>query len=740
VGSIPDAVEPSPVGRTGNKPRFALSIHQKLVALIVASMLAAVGFLAIYQSSQQIDAMTKGLRSKAKTYGAVMASQTTSAVAFSDRETAREVLTSVDADAEVASVVLYDADGVALYTRGTPTVAAKTALALQQAQVTETSSRIAVLAPVQSLEGPRGALVIELSTDALVAARNRIVWLAAITGVVALLGGAAAAWLLARRIARRLRAIASVATAVAEGDLSQQPVADRSHDEIGALSTAFNAMLTQIRELLAHVQEMARVEQARLETLVAERTAALDQRTREMQLVFDHVDQGLLIVDIDGNIASQRSAAVERWLGPVPTSGQLGDYVATFAPDQAVWFGMQWEALQDGFLPLELCLSQLPSRFEVGGRNLELGYQPLTDAAGALRVLVVVTDVTARVQREHAERDERETSAMVSRLLAARAAFLAFHAEVVPYLETVATGAPDDPVFRRVVHTLKGITALEGIDSISELCHKLETAIADGDEIGIALARRAIPARWELLTRKIAPLITAASGRVEVLPAELDHFDAAAGRGATREALRELVASWRHERVVSRLERHADDARRLAQRLGKGELAVDVDVRDDLRLADDRWGPFWGVFVHAIRNAIDHGIEPAADRTAAGRPESRLGLRARTVDDRVEIEIADNGRGIDWDRVAEVARTKGLPAATRADLEAALFADGVSTRDAVTETSGRGVGMAALRAACEASGGRIAITSEPGAGTRFVFVWPRDVARAEAPQPQQLAG
>jgi len=98
-------------------PKFALTISHKLIGLIVGLMVAVVGLLALYLSSQQVDAMSAALRTKAATYGSVMSSQAASAVAFSDRETAREVLHSIDVDADVASVVLYGVGGACPWSR-----------------------------------------------------------------------------------------------------------------------------------------------------------------------------------------------------------------------------------------------------------------------------------------------------------------------------------------------------------------------------------------------------------------------------------------------------------------------------------------------------------------------------------------------------------------------------------------------------------------------------------------------
>lgn len=714
------------------KQGFALTIYHKLILLIIALMIAVVGSLALYLSSQQIAAMTAALRTKAATYGSVMASQTTSAVAFADRETAREVLHSLDADGDVASVVLYGPGGHELYARGTATTGLP--LTARTAQTVELPSRIAAVVPVVSLEGPRGVLAIELSTESLRVARSKVRWLAFVTGVAALAGGAVAAWLIARRLALRLRAIANVASAVAAGDLSQRPIDDARRDEIGVLATAFNAMLAQIKQLIAHVQEMARKEQDRLEGLVALRTAELDQRNAEMQLVFDQVDQGLFMVDLDGTLASERSAAVDRLLGPVPASGKLGDYVREFAPGHAEWFILQWDMLRDGALPAELCLAQLPARFEVARRHLELHYK-LTDANGRPRVLVVITDITAQVHRQRAERDERETASLLSRMLRGRVGFLAFHAEASQYIAEIAEGPRDDAGFRRMVHTLKGIAALEGINSISEHCHVLETAMAEADELAVHAAARAICARWELVTGKISPLIAAASSRVELSPSDLERIEAAIRRGAPTTELLAIAASWRDERVELRLQRFADDAHVLAARLGKGPLDVVVEVTDELRLPSERWAGFWTAFVHAIRNAIDHGLETADERALA--EVAPLILRAGRRGDEIAIEIEDSGRGIDWDKVAERAAASGLPAATQSDLVEALFHDGLTTRDTATELSGRGIGMPALRHACAELGGRITIISRRGAGTTVGFHWPSSAVRHE---PLQIAG
>jgi len=162
---------------------------------------------------------------------------------------------------------------------------------------------------------------------------------------------------------------------------------------------------------------------------------------------------------------------------------------------------------------------------------------------------------------------------------------------------------------------------------------------------------------------------------------------------------------------------------RVAERVGKPAPEVVIDA-DGVRMPVDQLRPFWSAFSHLVRNALDHGIEAPADRAAAGKSEAgHIVLRARNTETGVAIEMIDDGRGIDWERVRDKARSVGLPAETRADLIEALFSDGVSTAAAVSQTSGRGVGLAAVRAAAVEARGQVEIESEPGQGTRFTFTF-----------------
>ena len=182
--------------------------------------------------------------------------------------------------------------------------------------------------------------------------------------------------------------------------------------------------------------------------------------------------------------------------------------------------------------------------------------------------------------------------------------------------------------------------------------------------------------------------------------------------------------------VTGRLRRIARD---VATSLGKQvvvdvegeEVAVDKAVNEALR----------DPLLHLVRNAVDHGIELPAERLAAGKPATgRLRIEAFHAGGRVHVEVRDDGRGVDADRL--VARALDAGALTAAEAAAVdrrgalelMFRPGLTTKDEVTSVSGRGVGMDVVRANLEQIGGSIEASSELGIGTAFAIDVPLTLA------------
>jgi len=190
--------------------------------------------------------------------------------------------------------------------------------------------------------------------------------------------------------------------------------------------------------------------------------------------------------------------------------------------------------------------------------------------------------------------------------------------------------------------------------------------------------------------------------------------------------LREAITRTRMQRIDNLFSALPRLVRDLSAETGK-HVALEVDG-GDVELDREMIEMIRDPLTHIVRNAIDHGIEPPDARRAAGKAETgRLHVCARQAGNQIMIEIADDGRGIDGDRLVEKALASGLltaeaaarlPAARKTAL---IFEPGLSTAAEVTSLSGRGVGMDVVRANVERIGGIVDVDSRAGAGVRFTL-------------------
>jgi two-component system chemotaxis sensor kinase CheA len=212
------------------------------------------------------------------------------------------------------------------------------------------------------------------------------------------------------------------------------------------------------------------------------------------------------------------------------------------------------------------------------------------------------------------------------------------------------------------------------------------------------------------------------------------HNDVAMGLDDLEQLTREIqdsVMAIRAQPVKSVFQRMPRLVREVAAAVGKEVRLVtegentEVDKTVIERLSDP--------ITHMIRNAIDHGLESSEKRVAAGKPaEGQVKLAAFHRSGRIVIEVSDDGGGINRPRVKEIAASKGLidPNAplTDEEIDNLIFLPGFSTASAVSDISGRGVGMDVVKRSINALGGRISINSTPGKGSVFTMSLPLTLA------------
>jgi two-component system chemotaxis sensor kinase CheA len=236
-------------------------------------------------------------------------------------------------------------------------------------------------------------------------------------------------------------------------------------------------------------------------------------------------------------------------------------------------------------------------------------------------------------------------------------------------------------------------------------------------------------------------------GEMVVAKNSLAHLATSSGEGTDRNDLVQGILSSQAviERLVADMHRTVMDVRMMPMRdifrrfpravrdtagqLGKLiDFAMEgEDVEADKSIVEGLFEPL----LHVLRNAIAHGAEPENIRLEAGKATgTRIVLRARREGDRVIVEVSDDGRGVDPASIRQVALERGVAPRDRlermSDAEAMelIFVPGFSTASEITDLSGRGVGMDAVRSAVERLGGQVGVQSVLGRGTTIRFSLP----------------
>ena len=281
------------------------------------------------------------------------------------------------------------------------------------------------------------------------------------------------------------------------------------------------------------------------------------------------------------------------------------------------------------------------------------------------------------------------------------------------------------------------LAALRAVGDVAEVV--IGEAVAPADDPAVRGRQIRIDARrLDAIMNLVGELVVAKGRLGELADASADpELRAVTARiGRVTGELYGEVTQARLTPVWQVFDRFPRVVRDLARQLGR-RVRFEVDGEDtqlDRSILDEVGEPL----LHLLRNAVDHGIEPPAERARLGKPEEGLiRLTAASHRSTVVIRVLDDGRGIDRRRVLEAARAAGhLPADITAlgddDLLRVLARPGFSTAAQVTDVSGRGMGMDAALSRVRALGGSVELTTAPGEGSTFTLRLPTTLAIVRA--------
>jgi HPt (histidine-containing phosphotransfer) domain-containing protein/two-component sensor histidine kinase len=487
-----------------------------------------------------------------------------------------------------------------------------------------------------------------------------------------------------------------------------------------------------------------------LEKIVEARTATIREQQRDMRLILNNLQEGLITIDLDGRVTAETSRAIQEWFGTPATGEKLAAWMSTKDATFGEWLELSLESVKEGMLPAEVALGQLPTRLKTGDRTYAVRYQTMDNSEDAStptsieqravprsdsnnskapeKILVIIDDITEALNRGGLERYQSDLMQAFQHMMRDKTGFLEFLREADDIIRALRAGDYDSlDHLKRLVHTLKGNAAIFGMRCVSETCHSIESAMAESDEAPTEAEVADLEQAWRKIRTDIATLMGEARERnIEIDDSEYDTILNALRASVDVRTLARMVESWRLEPTGKRLQLIEQQIKGIAERMGKSNVTVLIEP-NDLRFNSEHFAPFWSAFIHVLRNTVDHGVEASEERQKRGKPEqSHIKISTAIEGNRFVVTVEDDGPGVDWERLREKAAELGIAGSASLESAQLMCIPGLSSKDEVTELSGRGVGMAALADACEPLGGTIEVESELGVGTRITFVFPKN--------------
>jgi len=539
------------------------------------------------------------------------------------------------------------------------------------------------------------------------------------------------------------------------GDVKKVNFADSDYEFVSSVARSLVTTIKNIR-----MREVIEEQNRNLEAKVEERTAELAQKNKDIASMMANMHQGLFTITEGGLIHKEYASYLEKifetdrvadrnfadLLFSNTTAGSDSVDQNITAVDAIVGEDEMMYEFNSHCLMTEMVIRLDDDREKI----LELDWDPIVNDNEEIdKLMVTVRDVTELKALEAEAEGQKQELEIIGEILAVDAAkfsdFLnsseSFLAECRSIIE--ANESKDlDAIAQlfRSMHTVKGNARTYGLSYVTDVVHEVESSY---DEL-----RKNEDKQWNQ-----TELLEELSGAEEIIARYGSVFrdklgrDSEAAQGITLDPAR--VSSWLDsikritetelsgnvKGVVSEAYKMLisidakpvsevigdviESANSLADQLGKARPQIHIED-GDIFIDSAAHTTLNNIFMHVFRNAMDHGIEGIDERKEKGKPEAgRIDVVTSPEDGYANLAVRDDGRGIAISKIYEMAVEKGIyesdaPKPSANEIANLIFSSGFSTADEVTDVSGRGVGMDAVKGFLEDEGGSIEVVLDEG--------------------------
>jgi two-component system chemotaxis sensor kinase CheA len=503
----------------------------------------------------------------------------------------------------------------------------------------------------------------------------------------------------------------------------------QTNDELATLGTAFNNMNFKIRTLLEELRMYAR----ELEDKVKERTKELQNLTDIQKGMLNALGQGFVIVDKEHKVLPVYSKVAEDMFEVVPDHSEPYSIMGV---DQAQGetFKEFFDMVFNDMIPFEDMTRIAPDmRSNTKNQKIQLSYAPITNGGDDHKfeyVLIVGTDKTVEFENMEKFKKEWNHSQMISKIAGNRFAFIKILTESFNMLTKCTESLDSGENFairtvQRLIHTIKGSFSYFYITDLTEKCHALESSLQphyDLEECSEELKLQVlndvymIQEYLESFISKYDNIIQYKEAAKNRMVAFDDMVQFSTLLDKKDPELKVLFAEKFFTTPVGLFfQMYPSIVKELGTKLSK-EVRFNI-VGADLKIPDGPWEEIFANFIHFIRNSVDHGIEYPDARESAGKPAvGTITFEFKMLESNegktLKINLKDDGGGIHWEKIA----AKDPSVQSHRDAIERIKTGGISSKDTVSDVSGRGVGVSSIFSAIDAIGGKADMESEPGQG------------------------
>jgi two-component system, chemotaxis family, sensor kinase CheA len=494
--------------------------------------------------------------------------------------------------------------------------------------------------------------------------------------------------------------------------------------------------------------------QKELSRQVADRTVDLQERSNAVSRLLDNANQGFLTFSVSLEVENEYSKKCLEIFERSIESETIGKLLYPDESEKSKFLEETFHAVfnESDEVKVDAILSLIPHEFVINNKAVNVVYKIIEEN----RCMVILTDITDKKNLEKNIERERNTLKMVVSAISNRDEFFElledyqnFLAQRDQFVDFKQMPSYNLSELYRAIHTYKGLFAQKDFITTPQGLHKVESKLSswlnEGNVSNEIIQMMLNKIGFEIWLSKDIEIIENILGddfmdKKSTISIDDDTFD----RLHTKVnelindqpdechdllELLEIIRMLKYKPIGEYFSSLPKYVEQISERLEKSLYPMEIEDETTFS-ASEEFRSFAKSLIHVIRNSVDHGIETPEERVAHDKDEfGTIHISITENEENIMIEVSDDGRGIDTEKLKQKAIESGIKTALELETDEAvmelLFEDYLSTKEEVSDLSGRGVGLASVRAEVLKMGGTYQAISEKGIGTQFIFSIPK---------------